>query len=256
MLHFYRITIFLCFILFLIVGWVTLSQEEDLIWQKEVIEKVGFDTWDNPMDRVQKIANYFCNNWFQKIEDLEKNLEINIEAGEEQELCLLFANKNQQEVNIILWFPDWRKKYKTWAIVCDINLTGESVISNLFIKPKKSDFIFSLKPDEQVIKKFTLRIPKNKTGSIIWCASFKIENDIQKAKTWNMFNIEVVKKATIEINITWSKINNYQRLDDTKYLIKDNKQLILKIITWIILLRLIISIIEQIKKKKHHKNKK
>ncbi|MCF7834759.1 hypothetical protein K9M48_01750 [Candidatus Gracilibacteria bacterium] len=222
---------------------------------KTITETIEFDDNGNGnvIDKVQRVQNYFCNKGYNSIDDLETNLVMDAKSGEEKEICLIFANKNLEKVNIILGLTDGRKN-EAGAISCNTNLTGKNYLSDLLINKQNSDFVFSLMPNEQILKKFLIRIPKTQTGNIIGCTVFKIKENIQKAKTGKIFNIEIAKKATIEINITGSVYNN-QRLEDIKYGIKDNKDLILKILIGIIGLRLLVSIIEQIKKKKHHKKK-
>jgi hypothetical protein len=122
-------------------------------------------------------------------------------------------------------------------------------------KTSQSDFYFELMPKQQVIKKFYITIPQTQTWNIYWCWSFKIKWDIQKAETWSMFNIEIVKKATINIQVTWS-VYNYWLIDNIQTTIIDNKNNILKWLILIIGIRLVISTIQSISKKKHTKHHK
>jgi hypothetical protein len=47
------------------------------------------------MDKIQKIAYYFCNS------GLKDRLELQSRPGQRQEICVIFGNKNTETVEII-----------------------------------------------------------------------------------------------------------------------------------------------------------
>jgi len=216
-------------------------------WEYKQVTETLLPQWE-AMDKIQKIAYYFCNS------GLKDRLELQSRPGQRQEICVIFGNKNTETVEIIFWFPDWWTN-KNWAVICSADLTWKNYITSLMKKTSQSDFYFELMPKQQLIKKFYITIPQNQTWNIYWCWSFKIKWDIQKAKTWSMFNIEIVKKATINIQVTWS-VYNYWLIDNIQTTIIDNKNNILKWLILIIGIRLVISTIQSISKKKHTKHHK
>ncbi|MFZ2151050.1 MAG: hypothetical protein WAZ12_01950 [Candidatus Absconditicoccaceae bacterium] len=201
------------------------------------------------MEKIERIAYAFCNDGI-----LKEKTEITARPGERKEICVTFGNKNPESVNIIFGFPNGTID-KEGRILCDVDLTGNTYIKSLLKGDTKSDFYFDLMPKQQIVKKFYIAIPKTQTGNIYGCGSFKIKGNLQKAASGSMFNIEIVKKATIDISIT-GNIYNYGLLDDIKYAIADNKQNILKGFIIVVGLWLVISIIQSSFKKKHRKNQK
>lgn len=240
---------------FLLILFLNQAKAENLnqSWFREVEETIKInDQWKENIDRVQRVLVYFCDKWLEQ-KHLRPTLETEFRPWKNKEICIIFSNTNKEEIWIKFWLSS---ATKDTSIVCNLDEKWYNEIWKSLVKNyNESDFSFNLKPNETILKKIILEIPKTQSGNFYWCASIKIKDDLQKAEKWKIFSIEIAKNSYMTFNITWS-VYNHQRLDDTKYFIQDNKQLILKIITWIILLRLIISIIEQMKKKKHHKNKK
>lgn len=215
--------------------WELKEAKETLKLQQDTIEK------------IERIAYAFCNDGI-----LKEETNMTARPGERKEICVTFGNKNPENVSIIFWFPDWTIN-QNWNILCNANLTWTTYIKNLLKGDAISDFYFDLGPKQQTVKKFYIAIPKTQTWNIYGCASFKIKWNLQKAASWSMFNIEIVKKATINITITWN-VYNYWLLDDIKYSITDNKQTVLKGLVAILGLRLVVSIVQSSFKKKHRKS--
>jgi hypothetical protein len=103
------------------------------------------------------------------------------------------------------------------------------------------------------VKKTIIKVPRNAKWSILACRMFKIKWNLQEAGSGSMFNIEVVKKMPIQINITWEVYNWW--IDNITYYIADNKENILKWFIAIIWLRLLVSIIQSFSSKKHNHKK-
>lgn len=220
-------------------------------WEyKQVTESLELTT--KTSNNINDVSFYFCNSWLE-YKDLTTFLELNIGPWKTQEICMVFTNKGDENFWIIAWFTTWKTSKpsdKVYDILCETNITWKNIFSSLIQGKYENEFTLSSK--EIKVKKFSIKIPRNMTWSIYSCGMFKIKWNLQKALSWSMFNIEVVKKMPIQINITWDIYKPW--LIDS---IKNNKQTLLKIIIWIIWLRLIISIIQHIsktkKQKKHHK---
>lgn len=198
------------------------------------------------MERLQNVIYSFCNS------GLQDRLITAARPWEIIQICTIFGNKNSDTVDIIFGFPDWSIK-ENWNIICDTNLTGETQISQILQRPQESDFRFSLMPKQQIIKKFYLKIPTTQTWSIFGCWSFKIDWNLQKAATWWMFNIELVMKAPIQINITWD-VYKYWWLDNMQYTITDHKDIILQWFIALIVILLLKSFLQEMHKKSKHKH--
>lgn len=236
-----------CFVISSHSLWQSLATSGEIMIQKQETLNIQKDK----MNKMERIVFIFCNSWFQTN---QSKLEIKSRPWEHKEICIIFGNKNTEKVDIIMWFPNWWEE-KKWKILCNADITWKNQITNLMNEKSKANLYFSLAPKEQVIKKFYIKIPDTQTWNIFWCWSFKIKWNLQLASSWGMFNIEIVKKIPIQINITWS-IYQYQWIDDLNYSITDNKENILKWFIAIVWLRLIISIIQSASKKKHSKHNK
>jgi len=243
----------LCFWLIYNISWgqsstTPASTGNTYTWEyKEAKETLQLQ--QDTMEKIERIAYAFCNDGI-----LKEETNMTARPWERKEICVTFGNKNPENVSIIFWFPEWTIN-QNWNILCNTNLTWDTYIKNLLKGDDTSDFYFDLEPRQQTVKKFYIAIPKTQTWNIYGCASFKIKWNLQKAASWSMFNIEIVKKATINIAITWD-IYNYWLLDDIKYSITDNKQTVLKGLAAIVGLRLVISILQSSFKKKQRKNQK
>lgn len=218
---------------------------------KQVTESLRLE--DKFSNKVNDIAFYFCNDWLE-LKKLTTSLEINMRPGEEKEICTVFANKSDAPMEIIEWFTNWRldkPNDKFSSILCDVDITWKNKFSELVTTPY--DYNLSLSGKELEVKKVSIKIPKNQTGAIYLCRMFKIKWNLQLAKSWSMFNIEVVKKMPIQINITWDTYNN-SLLANLKWTISESTNIIIKIAIWAIWLRLIAVIVSTTHRKKKHKH--
>ncbi|MFZ2151052.1 MAG: hypothetical protein WAZ12_01940 [Candidatus Absconditicoccaceae bacterium] len=202
-------------------------------------------------NKINEVSFYFCNSGLE-YEKLTTFLEINIRPGETQEICTVFANKSDEIFGIIDGFTTGKiskPSDKVYDILCETNITGKNTFSDLIQGGYENEF--TLLGKEVKIKKFSIKIPKNMTGSIYSCKMFKIKGNLQKAASGSMFNIEAVKKMPVQINIT-GNVYHYGLLET----ITDNKQSLLKGFMIIIGLWLIVSIIQSSSKKKHQQSHK
>ncbi len=231
---------------------ISLAQDADSdttigTWDTEMVQATEtIQPNQQNMERIQNVIYSFCNS------GLQDRLITDARPWEIIQICTIFGNKNSDTVDIIFGFPDWSIN-QNWNIICEANLTGETQISQMLQKPQESDFFFSLLPKQQTIKKFYIKIPTTQTWTILGCGSFKVDWNIQKAATWWMFNIEIVMKAPIQINITWD-VYQYWRLDNIQYTISDHKDLIFKIFIAVIIVSLLQSLMQTLRKKSKHKH--
>lgn len=225
----------------------TNSGDTTSTWEIEMVQATEtLQPNQQNMERIQNVVYRFCNS------GLQDRLITDARPWEIIQICTIFGNRNSDTVDIIFGFPDWSIN-ENWNIICDANLTGETQISQMLQRPQESDLFFSLLPKQQTIKKFYIKIPTTQTWSIFGCGSFKVDGNIQKAATWWMFNIELVMKAPIQINITWD-VYKYWWLDNMQYTITDHKDIILQWFIVLIVILLLKSFLQEMHKKSKHKH--
>lgn len=202
-------------------------------------------------NNINDVSFYFCNSWLE-YKNLTTFLELNIRPWKTQEICTVFVNTSDKSFWIIAWFTTWKiskPSDKVYDILCETNITWKNIFSSLIQSKYENEF--TLLGKEIKVKKFSIKIPSNMTWSIYSCEMFKIKGNLQKASSWSMFNIEVVKKMPIQINITWST-STYWPLEN----ITNNRQSIAKWMIIIIWFWLIISTIKASYSQKHKQTHK
>lgn len=225
-------------------------------WDKKITkEAISTSTMWMQMERLNKIQLVFCNDWIET-NKLTRILKIESRPWEKKDICIWVWNLGTQEVDVILSFSKAIKD-KNDLRICQDDTTSWNDFSNM-IYSKNFNNIYniekSLKPWESKIERAKILIPQNASWIIIWCVSHKIKGDVSRW-SWAIFDVIVRKSSPIKITITWS-VYKHQRLQDLKKDTINNKDTVFKIITGIIIFRLIISIIQHIswtKKRKHHK---
>lgn len=195
---------------------------------------------------LYKIRMFFCNDG---IDATKLTLEEHLQArpGETKNICFLAYNQLKNKVNISISFNEGKKDGK--LVTC-----WDTPEADKFLKLIKNIpgwvFPLSLSPEEQVVKKFRIKIPKDSTENIYWCVYFSIDGASTRW-TWDIFAIVVRKSMPITVMVTWD-IYNFWRRDD----INDTYgTTILKVIIAILALLLIVTIFKTEKRGKSHKKK-
>lgn len=193
---------------------------------------------------IQNIKIRFCNEMEQ--DKFTTELSLKIQPWQSKEICMVFVNNSNTTWNIILGFSKWTKN-NTWEISYENDMSDKNDFSK-YIQNFPTTWIL-VPANGNVIKKVKYYASKNTSGQIIWCASFKM-NQEEKIEEGKMFLIITRKIAPITITITWP-IYKFQWRDS----IDDNqKSTILKVIIAILSILIIINIFKKDKKKnKNHK---
>jgi hypothetical protein len=243
------------FLLIVSLSIISFSFSQNISWNTVVKEDLWGMQWQ--MARVGKIKLFFCNDGIGK-QNLKKELVwIKKRPWQKQEICMIIWNLAEEKNTITVWFSSWALN-QAWQPICDQDMWADNNFSKLVYMPKwdnLNNIDISLKPWETSIIKAYIYIPKTYSGDIMGCVSYKIKWDVSRG-SWAIFDVVIRKIWKINITVSWTPYN-YQRLDDLKENISSSKDTILKILIWIIWLRLIISIAQSLihKKKKHHKHK-
>jgi hypothetical protein len=243
------------FLLIISLSITSFSFAQNISWGAVIQEDLGGMQWQ--MARVGKVKLFFCNDGIAK-EKLKKELTwINKRPWQKQDICMIIWNIGETKNTITVWFSSWVLN-QAGQRICDQDMWADNNFSKLIYMPQSdnlNNIEIPLNPWETAVKKAYIYIPKTYSGNLMGCVSYRIKGDVSRG-SWGIFDVVIRKIWKINITVSWSPYN-YQRLDDLKENISFNKNGILKILIWIIWLRLIISVVQSLKhkKKKHHTHK-
>lgn len=200
---------------------------------------------------INKTLITFCNNGLTQ-KDLKTQISLISRPGEVKDLCIMFLNEMNTGTNFYPQFSEGIKD-KQGIISCKDKGTGNT-FSNL-VREDFASMKLWIEPHTQLYRKFHLNVPIKATGDIYGCVAYYIDGGYTH-QSWAVFGMLVRKVSPITINIMGKPYHLWRR-QDFKDIYKTNQSSILKVIAWIIVLQIIISIFKSGKKKeeKHHHKK-
>lgn len=219
-------------------------------WSTPISVKASFAIPDQL--KIQNIGLMFCD---EQIKNFSKKNIITIRPWETKEICAVFYNSSSGDViDISSSFVD-AETDADGKFICSLGSnTWKSLASHISFNP--NDYIFSLKPQEKIVKKAKVTIPQNMTWTLRGCLWYQL--NIKKPDNYTgLFFVVRRSVGVMEVNITWD-IYDFGRWDDIKYTYKDHQMFILNSIArflWVLLLYLIIISTKAKKKEKHSKKK-
>lgn len=185
------------------------------------------DQWN-----LQYINLGFCD---EEMKNVSKYNVTNIRPWQTKQICMIFANASSGDtIDITSSFVD--SEIVDGKIACSIGVnTGISLTSLLSFNPK--DYTFTLAPQEKLVRKASITIPKDMTWTLNGCIWYQL--DLKKPDNYTgLFFVVRRHVGLMRVNITWD-VYNFGWLDDIKYIYKDNQIFVLKIIAWMIWLLLV-----------------
>lgn len=228
----------------------TLSYAAEQISGTQITSQPEIDT--GAVAELNLTSARFCNNGLEPTK-LLRNLFIDARPGTLQNICALFINKQDTGINLYVGFTEATLTENN-TFVCE-----KENFNNKFADLIREDIATTklyIKPHMQAYKNFNMAIPKSGTGKINGCMVYRIDSS-SSHKTWAMFGILIRKTVYIGITVTGDVYNFWWR-DDIKLWFSINRQPILKVVAGILILWLLVSIIQTVKrkeKKPHHKKK-
>lgn len=228
--------------------WQEIIQSQISTWTMQVTS----EAWPNAesLAIIGKAWVLFCNDWL-SLKDLTKKLKLDIRPWESKELCIILYNKNWFPVKVTPSIAPW-SYWKQWEFLCEWNYSGDSEESKILIAPRMNQEIeITAETWKVLLRTWTITAPRNMTGLLPLCFGMTLVEEDQFV-WWGMFRLRHRKWSQLVLNPIW-EVYNPSILDN----IKQNQSTILKIFAWIIGIRLVISIVQQVSKKKkkpsHHK---
>lgn len=200
---------------------------------------------------MNKTMMAFCNDGLTQ-KDLKVQSLLIARPGEVKDFCVMFLNETDTG---IIFYPQFSEGVKNEQGIIACRDNGKD---NAFSKLVREDFASMklwIEPHTQLYRSFHLNVPIKATGDIYGCIAYYI-NGWYTQQGWSVFGMLVRRVAPITINIIGKPYHLWRR-QDFKDIYKTNQSSILKVIAWIIVLRIIISIFNSGKKKeeKHHHKK-
>lgn len=241
------------FLMILVIGFLGISfaQETSDSWttaenyvQPGETKIITQDFNSDSMDDIQNIQSRFCNN-----EEMTKDLDLSMRPWQKKDICVAFANKSDQPINILLGFSEGI--LKDWAPMCDADMTDKNEFSKYILWNPTTWIV--IPASGYIIQRFTYMTPKTASGNMLGCIGYKI-NRQEQIEPGKMFLIIPRKVGYIYMNITWS-VYQFWRRDEIKYAGITNKKPILIVIIAILAIRLGATIFKTTKKKKKQHKK-
>ena len=153
-----------------------------LIWLVSSISKAD----------VQNIKMSYCENVGKRTPDTSRL--INLNSGEQKEICLNFSSAEPEEVQVIYGFTESLFNSR-WTQICQANMD----VPNSFNKLRSNDNwnvrSFFLKPGETKIIIEKLNVPAGRSWMNYWCFMHKIAT----VKSNKMFTVVVVIKRILNV---------------------------------------------------------
>ena len=199
---------------------------------------------------VNKTMMAFCNDGLAQ-KDLKTQVSLISRPGEVTNLCVMFLNELDTGTNFYPQFSEGVKN-EEGIIGCRDKGTG-NIFSNL-VREDFASMKLWIEPHTQYYHTFHLNVPIKATGDIYGCVAYYIDGGYTH-QTWAVFGMLVRKVSPVTIKIVGKPYHLWRR-QDFKDIYKTNQSLIFKIIAWILVLRIIMSIFNSGKKKEekpHHK---
>lgn len=225
------------------------SQLENTLSKDEIQEQLNFKS---QMENINQIKMFFCNDWLSN-DKLEKQLFLDLNPWKSQDICLLFSNFGEKDVNLKVWFSHWEID-KQWLYVCDQDMWTWNNFSKIIYSAQTdnlNNIYFNLPQWKQKQFNITIKAPKDLTWRNLWCIWYMINWDVSRA-SWSVFDVILRKVATIDFSATWD-IYQFWFLDNGKIYIQEHKKDILRAIIIILSLSLIKNLIPKNKSKRKSK---
>ncbi|MCF7834755.1 hypothetical protein K9M48_01730 [Candidatus Gracilibacteria bacterium] len=225
------------------------SQLENTLSKDEIQEQLNFKS---QMENINQIKMFFCNDGLSN-DKLEKQLFLDLNPGKSQDICLLFSNFGEKDVNLKVGFSHGEID-KQGLYVCDQDMGTGNNFSKIIYSAQTdnlNNIYFNLPQGKQKQFNITIKAPKDLTGRNLGCIGYMINGDVSRA-SGSVFDVILRKVATIDFSAT-GDIYQFGFLDNGKIYIQEHKKDILRAIIIILSLSLIKNLIPKNKSKRKSK---
>ncbi len=243
-------------VLFLLCIWITHAQtadnQDNFFKTGEESKIVTQSIKGNTVNDLNIIGAKFCNDGLEQ-NKLTNHLKMQLQPGQRKEICMLFFNiSSDKAVDVKFWFSSTNINKDGW-ISCDDDMTTKNDFSKMIDQTNVTEFV--IEPQTQVVKRVKIYVPKDYTGNKIYgCLGYKINKE-ETMDPGQVFLLVFRKTAPMQITVTWWVYQFWWR-DDIRDIYATNRNVLLKIIIGILVIRLVLTIVKTGKKKNTQQEKK